>query len=306
MIRIRRKVVLHGQSTLTISLPSRWVKRNNIHKGEEIEVKEYENLLKVIHREESSEIKRIKTDFGNMSEEMVNSILVVLYKSGYDEIEITFTNPGIIDTIKKRIQTTLIGYEIIEQKPNMCLIESVAHDEEREFKKMLRRIFIVSIEMARSSLDFVKYKKIKVADVLALEQINNRFTTFCHRLINKKAYKDEKTSWMYNIVWLLESICDDYRDMILFFEQNNNIKMSKEVLVLFEKVNNLFENYYNLFYIYSIEGMEKIRKEHKKLKKEIEEILKFKTKKEVILGMYLFSVTQRIYDCFGSTTGLHY
>ena len=33
---MKRKTVLHGQSTLTVSLPSEWVKKFNVGKGDEL------------------------------------------------------------------------------------------------------------------------------------------------------------------------------------------------------------------------------------------------------------------------------
>ena len=35
---MKRKIVQHGQSTLTLSLPSKWVKKNNIKKGQLLDV----------------------------------------------------------------------------------------------------------------------------------------------------------------------------------------------------------------------------------------------------------------------------
>jgi hypothetical protein len=42
--RIKRKVILHGPSTLTVSLPSKWVKNHNIKKGDELNIEETEKL----------------------------------------------------------------------------------------------------------------------------------------------------------------------------------------------------------------------------------------------------------------------
>ena len=39
---MRRKLIQHGLSSLTISLPRKWVKENNLKKGDEIEVEDSE------------------------------------------------------------------------------------------------------------------------------------------------------------------------------------------------------------------------------------------------------------------------
>jgi len=43
----QKSVVLHGTSTLIISLPVKWTKKNNVHKGDKISVTENENMLYV-------------------------------------------------------------------------------------------------------------------------------------------------------------------------------------------------------------------------------------------------------------------
>ena len=47
MLKIKRKVVLHGRSTLTVSLPSIWLKKLKISKGDELEVREYGNEIRI-------------------------------------------------------------------------------------------------------------------------------------------------------------------------------------------------------------------------------------------------------------------
>ena len=44
---MKRKLVRQGSSTLMISLPSKWVKSNNLDKGSEIDIDEKENVLEI-------------------------------------------------------------------------------------------------------------------------------------------------------------------------------------------------------------------------------------------------------------------
>src|SRR3989344_3919364 len=90
VLKIKRKVVLHGPSTLTISLPTKWIKKHGVKKGDELEVEEFDKILKVSTDREYSPVRSIKVDLNNLSEDAIKSILAVLHKSGYDEIEVDF------------------------------------------------------------------------------------------------------------------------------------------------------------------------------------------------------------------------
>ena len=42
---MKRKIVKHGPISLTVSLPSKWVKKRNLKAGDEVEVEEHNNGL---------------------------------------------------------------------------------------------------------------------------------------------------------------------------------------------------------------------------------------------------------------------
>ncbi len=296
---------MHGPSTLTVSLPSKWVKNNNIKKGDELNVEDAGSILKVYSGDEHLLTKKIKVDFSDMNKEAINSVMSVLHKSGYDEIEIIFKNPETVKTIQERINSMLIGYEIIEQKGNLCTVKSVSGDHASELDALIRRSFLVSLSLAKNSLEEIKNGRAdKLQELFVLEQTNNKLTNYCHRLLNKKPYKDEKTIYTYLVIWVLESICDDYRDVIHCLMQKAGRKIRAEILDLYQEVNSLFERYYQLFYNYSPEGMIKIRHDLASLKQDLMRI-RFNNHEKIICA-YLFSIVNRIYDCLGSTSGLHY
>ena len=55
---MKRKVVLHGPSTLTISLPYSWIRKFNIKKGQELNVEECGKELVIKIEEEPNLEKR--------------------------------------------------------------------------------------------------------------------------------------------------------------------------------------------------------------------------------------------------------
>lgn len=287
-----------------MSLPSKWVKNHNVRKGDELNIVEEDAALRIFSGEERLFTKKTKIDFSNKDWGVMHSILAVLHKSGYDEIEITFDNPKTADVIQERINNMLMGYEIIDQKKNVCVVKSVSGDHLSELDALIRRIFLVTLSLAQSSLEGAKTgDKARLREVLVLEQTINKLTNYSQRLLNKKPYKDEQTIYTYLIVWVLESICDDYRDMVNAILEKP-IKISQSLIEAHEQVNALVNDYYHFFYNYSNEELGGMREQVKTLKKRLIEV-KCNSREE-ILRVLLFSITSRILDCFGSTTGMHH
>jgi len=305
VVGIKRKVILHGPSTLTVSLPSKWVKNNNIKKGDELNMADEGDVLTVYPGEEHLLTKKTRVDFSDTNWGAIHSIMSMLHKTGYDEIEIIFKNPETVKIVQERINSMLMGYEIIEQKDNICTVKAVSGDHPSELNVLIRRTFLVSLSLAKNSLEEIKKgRKENLKELLILEKTNNKLTNYCQRLLNKKPYKDEKTIYSYLIVWLLESICDDYRDIINIILCPPTYKISPAVQDIYSQINDLFEDYYCFFYNYSDKELLKMRQKIKSLRQKLLET-KFSSG-EKPLYPHLFSIINRIFDCLGSTVGMHH
>jgi len=304
-LKIKRKVILHGPSTLTVSLPSKWVKGNNIKKGDEINVEEAGAMLKIYSGEANLLTKKTSIDVSNLDSQSIRIMITVLHKSGYDEIEVKFKDAGTVKVIQERINSRLIGYEIIEQKGNYCVLKNVAGDNLPELNTLIRRSFLVALSMANNSLEEVKNSDMKkLKELLVLEKTNNKIVNYCQRLLNKKPYKDEKTVFTYLIIWLIESICDDYRDLINVILNQPKFKISPVALRLYAEINNLFSDYYNFYYKYSDKQFEIMQHKIIELKQALNKT-KF-SNQEIAFRPYFFSIINRLFDALGSTVGLHH
>src|SRR5689334_3293952 len=110
---MRRKVVQHGPSTLTISLPANWVRDFNIRKGDEINIEQTkEGLLLSAGKERYIGQKRINV---KGMKAVISRAIAALYKGGYDEIIVEYEGPQELQKIHDTISTSYIGFEIIEE-----------------------------------------------------------------------------------------------------------------------------------------------------------------------------------------------
>ena len=89
---MKRKIIKQGISTLTISLPSKWVKQFNLEGGDEVEVIESDQNL-IISTSQRIKAKSITLDITGLPDKIVWRYFTALYMSGYDEILIRFSEP---------------------------------------------------------------------------------------------------------------------------------------------------------------------------------------------------------------------
>jgi phosphate uptake regulator len=249
VVKIRRKVIQIANSTQLISLPRKWAQKYNIKKGDELEVEEQGSKISV-STEKGYKTEKVELDISNLGP-MILRCVVALYKQGVDEIRVSFNKPELIESVQKAIGKEAVGYEITEQGNDYCIIKHVSGELE-DFDPILRRTFLLLISMADESLDSIKKNELNnLKNIAFLEEANNRFTTTCRRLLNKKGYKDaRKIGPLYYIIEEIENIADQYKYLCDYFYnlRNKKIKINKDVLELYQETNEMLKQFYELFY----------------------------------------------------------
>lgn len=243
---MKRKIIQMAGKTMVVSLPSPWVKKYGIKKGDEVEVEEQDRRVTIsTERALATDKKRL-----NISdlEPVINRSIIESYKKGYDELEVRFDNPELIDRIQKVIEE-LIGFEIVKQESTYCIIKAISQPSVNEFDNILRRLFLVIKRMGEECLEGIKKKDKKIlSNVMDLDHNVNKFSNFCIRHVNKVGYKDvRKNNALFLILNFLEFIGDEYKQiakLVLGLKSS----LDKKVLDLNQQVNALFNLYYEFFY----------------------------------------------------------
>lgn len=291
---MRRKIVQHGSSSLTITLPVKWAEKFNIKKGDELEVEESGPTL-LIHTQQSA---------GNLKKEVSTSDsgiftknnLSHLYQLGYDEIIIHYQDTQTLEEIKKRLPEC-IGYEIIDQRDGCVIIKSIATALDTEFDTLLRKSFLVIQEMGRGIFEAVEKKNPeKLREIRSLEALNNRFTDVCIRILNKRGYKIQKrTLQMHSIVKNLERIADEYKGLCDVLSRK---KPEKESLASIKSAFDYYGLFYEMFYKFSPELKKKIYNKRKELQEKFTRQLLAGKNPE--LFHHLLNVVEKTYDSAGA------
>ena len=230
--------------------------------------------------------------------------MAAIYKSGYDEVKMRISDNTSLKELSRQINAMLPGYEIVNQHDNLCEIKNISKGLESEFDTILRKIFLITKSIANNTLEAIKTKELnKLEDTLILEETTNRFCNFCERLLNKKGYKDgKKTTFIYNIVWELEKVADQFKYLNKYLLEIKTIKVDKETLDLFERINNLFNVFYELFYKFDKHKVQKIAEERKKIVIKCGKLFSSKTSDPRIIH-HLNNVMQMIFNMMGSYLG---
>ena len=205
---MKRKVVKHGTSTFIISLPAKWVSRQGIARGDELNVVEEERAL-IVTAQENSRIVRIEIDATGLLPRLVDRFLARSYQKGYDEIILIHNDLALLEVIKAKVHE-LLGYEIIEQDERKCLIKSIALRLDFEFDTSLRRAFLLVKQMVEECAQFYQQgNKNGLTHIMQRDFDVNRLTYFCLRQINKEHYvSKERTHQTHVLYYLIESLED--------------------------------------------------------------------------------------------------
>ena len=293
MVYIKRKVIQIANSTQLVSLPKKWADKYGVKKGDEIEVEERANNL-IIKTEKDFSSEKTQIDFQS-KEKLIHRALSSLYRSGYDEIKISFEKPSELEIIQSTINQELIGFEIIEQGRGYLIVKQVSNIEHSELDAMLKRTFIFLLSTSDECLEALKTNNLNILKNLIFRDITiNKLTDYCRRSLNKRETYFKHVGPGYALIELLEKISDGYRD-ICKYVVNNKIKISKSLLSLLMEINILMRETYKLFYSFNLKDMENFLIQKEKIDKEIEDTSKNVKKEEVNILLYLSGVANNIF-----------
>ena len=264
---MKRKVVLHGPSTLIVSLPSKWAKKYGIKRGDELDVEENNDKLLINAK------KRVKLDKKeiNISElyPLIRRTLVKVYQEGYDEIAINFDKPELINQVQSIIGE-LIGFEIIEQGKNRCIVKNVSGSSGEDFEVLFRRIFLILKSIFEDGqVAFEKNDKALIKNLIYRDIEVNKLTHFCLRVLNKKIV--DKKAIYFTIIHSCERISDEYKHMLSMYS-DKKLKVDDKFLKFHDKLKQFFDSIYGFTFECKRENAIGIAKYNERLREDIQSV----------------------------------
>jgi phosphate uptake regulator len=252
---MKRKVVKHGISTLTISLPSKWAKANKIKNGDLMDLEVSKDQLIVSW--EGGHFEKVETTLKGGEEWYIHRILRHLYTSGYDEIKVNYSNKGQLELIRKAI-VCLTGMEILESNPKYCILKCVVSPDDSEYGEIVERLlWLIQSQFDYFLEDCKKGTPAMREEVLEIHKTVSKLNNLCRRMINKRPLYDSTLSKY--VYWFLTSLLNISSYILYSYDysmKNNKLKLTEKE---FEFVKVTSESYYKLLLAYKNLNIEKTR-----------------------------------------------
>jgi len=239
---MKRKVNRVGQNTLTVSLPTKWVKKTGIKQGDDVDVEEEGPALSIstdlIKKGKEIDIKLTKE-----SERYIRSRIGRLYMHGYSKINVSYDHPDVMVRVKHAVND-LIGADIIDTEMNRCIIQVLPVEGiELDFDKNLIKILMTlkyMFSIVKGELEQNRFNSEKTLS--ELRQNNWRIRDFILRNASIQHVNYETINSLSHVLFCYEKIGTKLLGFYKRYVKNaNRIKNSKRLIPLFKKIDSFIE-----------------------------------------------------------------
>ena len=292
---MERKVNRVGQNTLTVSLPVKWVKDNNIKQGEEIELIEEGKKL-IIGGEYKPKSEVIEIDVTNQGI-MNHRILAAIYKAGFDQAEIKFKTSEEFKIIQDRLERNLAEFDVIDYKKDRVLVRSSSKLNPKEFESTLKRCFYSLKDTTNSTYEALKnndYNEMK--NIVLRDLCLDKYADYCRRLLNKDVEtKYKRTHALYYLIEEIEIIGDMYKDICNYISKEK-LKISKQLIDLFGRINDFSNKFVDTIIKFDFEKIQDIGKERVNINNQIDFMLKKVNKNELKIFLMIVQIFNATFE----------
>jgi phosphate uptake regulator len=244
---MKRKVIKLGPSTHVISLPSKWITKNNIKQGKELEVYEAENHLLIKQPVGQGRSTRI-----TLEDESKKNIYIALshaYRMGFDKIKVKFQDPDTIKKISRVTEENLLGFEVTKKEENSCQLENITEPTSKKFEVLLRRIFLQIKETQKLvKEDFETNKKENQTEMKEIRISLDRYIFFCRRCITKGVETEKQNVLLWELLTFLMHIHHNYYYLYDFYADNQKQKVNNKTVKILEDLEDYFDRYYKAYF----------------------------------------------------------
>lgn len=266
-----------------VSLPSKWLRKNHLIKGDGVEVEEKTNKLILSSKKIFSGKKEITIKITKENEHNLKNILTHIYRKGFDVIIIEDIDSELLKKVRKITTDLLLGFEITKRESKQCVVENISEPIEQKYQVMLKKTFLLIQEMQNLILeDFLQEKFNNKNEIEEIKNQQDKFILFCRRLLIKEQ-SNNLLEW--ELLTFLMHIQHSYYYLYEYVEANK-IKKNNIIIKSLKDLQNYFSLFYDSYYNKNMESINKIN--HLKNKYQFGEVLKLietsKTKDAVIFS----------------------
>tara|TARA_B110000438_G_scaffold38347_1_gene38109 strand:+ start:1230 stop:2216 length:987 start_codon:yes stop_codon:yes gene_type:complete len=182
-----RKLQKTGGSTLIVSLPKKWVKKNKLDAGSEVRLTNQPDGTITIDPGTSNVSKKISNvKCNNEESQHLFRDLIGVYLAGGTEIKVT-GSPRL--TVKERktirkFSASVIGLEIIEEEATQALLIDMSNPGALPLRTAIKRLYKIVSAMYNDSILILEGSEDLAADVVDRDKEADKLQWFIERQFN--------------------------------------------------------------------------------------------------------------------------
>ena len=243
-----KRRIIKQKTAYTLTLPISWIRDHNLEGKDEVEVEEEHDVL-VIKTQKKSKTETIAIQLEQGTAEYYRIMVENLYLKGYDVLDITYKDEKAFQIIQQ-IVSNLIGFEVVNQAENSCVIAETAQSSPEQFTTLLNRCFNIitftqdTIKQDLSTTTFPHFAKID-----GLTKDARRFLLFCTRAIHKISITTRREeSFLHLLLERLILIQHSHFHIYKKIHALKNLKIREKIKDLYSKTCEMFNIFKNMFY----------------------------------------------------------
>ena len=182
-----RKLQKTGGSTLIVSLPKKWIKKNNLKTGSEVRLIKQPDGTMTIDPGNYNIKKKISTVTCNNEESQhLFRDLIGVYLAGATEIKVV-GNPRLTVEERRTIRkfsASVIGLEIIEEEATIAILNDMSNPGALPLRTAIKRLYKIVNAMYSDSILILEGSKELAADVVDRDKEADKLQWFIERQFN--------------------------------------------------------------------------------------------------------------------------
>lgn len=277
---MKRKIIESGNQCMLMSLPIKWMRENNLGKGDEVDVQIDSTQLVVRGGNYKKPLKEINIDLKNDSRTSIRSHLVNLYRGGFEKININYS--GEKELLYDILESDMIDFDLFEKGNNVYVLEQVSLPLTNNYEKIVEKNFFI-LNQIINTFNEVDVKK----DVHRLQKYDN----FIKRCITKGLVESEAKTFLWQFFSDLVHIGKEI--MHFQYELKLNYSFNEYDLSLIKQMEEIFSLIKNAYFKQDVNLLFKVHKIEKKIREDMDEV--FKKSSDVKISYYVLQIIRTMH-----------
>ena len=182
-----RKLQKTGGSTIIVSLPKKWIKKNKLDAGSEVRlIKQPDGTITIDSGNFNLKKKKSTVECNNEESQHLFRNLIGVYLAGGTEIKVTGSprlTVGERKTIRK-FSASVIGLEIIEEEATLAILTDMSNPGALPLRTAIKRLYKIVNAMYNDSILILEGAEDLAADVVDRDKEADKLQWFIERQFN--------------------------------------------------------------------------------------------------------------------------